>query len=535
MFMEVDAAFTVVFASTSLRSQFGDPDGRTCYRYIGGMEKVCQACPVKEVMQGAQKAEAELVHRYGQGREIALHLTAVPIKNGKGGVVGSGVLMFDVSHRKRLEELVQHLEQRYQRLVDQLPDVIFSLDSAGRFTFLNPQAEEFFGYPLERMLGAYLKNYVAANHMALADSLVTAPPRSVWDREMAVLDSQGKRKWVRIRCKPSLDELGDVIGFEGMIREGTLRKKLEEELKASKKELMDKMQIIEELHDQSLQWERAKAIEEHTAEFAHELKQPLTIIGGFARRMAKKLKFYENLDPDTQPECYYVIMREVRRLENLLSGLVDYTRHEAIQLESVDPTYLIEEVLRINQERLKEKNLRLEVDFADDLGDVSLDPGRFQHVIRNLLANAIEASPKEGTIRVETRLFIPEAKARRTGELESETYFEVKIYNGGSPIPTESLPKIFDPFYSTKDHGAGIGLALTKKIVEEHHGSISAQSGDRRTVFTVRIPMKPVKAATKAVSESKAAPSEAVAEEESPSHLAEKRGQKDLKPYVNCS
>ena len=334
--------------------------------------------------------------------------------------------------------------------MEQVPDVIFSLDCDGRFTFLNAPVEAYLGYAVPQMLGRLLSDYVAPEDKDLARSLTAVSPDTIWDEEMTVLDSRGRRRWVRIRCKALIDANGDVTGFEGVIRDRTVRKKLEEELRASKEELLAKMRIIDDLYGHIVQSEKSRAIAQHTAEVAHELRQPLTIIGGFARRMARQLETCHKLDPEYQRECIQLMIREVQRLERILSTLIDYNKPEPVQPESVDPNCLIEQVLHLNEERLNEKALNLEVDLGNEMGEVTLDPSRFQHVIRNLVANAIEASPRGGVIRVETGVFIPSTKARQTGGLESDTSFEMKIRNRGSIIPPDQIEKIFDPFFSTR-------------------------------------------------------------------------------------
>ncbi len=255
--------------------------------------------------------------------------------------------------------------------------------------------------------------------------------------------------------------------------------------------LLDKIKTIDELYAHIVQSGKAKAIAEHTAEVAHELRQPLAIIGGFARRMARQPECWNEIDMDSRREGFEIIIREIQRLEKILDGLIDFTRHETIQLQRIDPNDLIEEVLHINAERLKEKDLHLEVNLSRELGEVFLDPARFQQVIRNLISNAIEACDRKRLIRVETGVFMPSDKAQETGELDSTVYFEMKVHNEGKAIPLEELQKIFDPFYTTKHYGTGIGLTLCKRIVENHGGSISVKSDAEGTAFTVWIPLKP--------------------------------------------
>jgi signal transduction histidine kinase len=112
-------------------------------------------------------------------------------------------------------------------------------------------------------------------------------------------------------------------------------------------------------------------------------------------------------------------------------------------------------------------------EFGGEIGQIPLDAVGFQEVVRYLLSEAITSSPGGGVIRVETDIFVPSEMAHKTGGLESEIYFEMKICNSGKQIAPEDLERIFDPFVRTRDYGTGIGLVLAKKIIEEHNGSIS--------------------------------------------------------------
>ncbi|HTY23804.1 MAG TPA: PAS domain S-box protein [Desulfomonilaceae bacterium] len=396
----------------------------------------------------------------------------------------------DISRLRKIETALKESERRYRRLVEQVPDIIFSLDPAGRFTFVNVQVERFLGYSTEHMLNTYLWEYTVPENRALAETVLLIGAEGIWDEEFGVLDSEGNRKWVRIRCQASCDERGLPVGYEGVMVDRTARKALEEELRVSREALVAKMRIIDDLYAHLIQSGKSKAIAEHTAEVAHELRQPLAIIGGFARRMAKQLEESDIMDANRQRECFHIMIAEVQRLEKILGALIDFARRDVIQVEMIDPNLLIREVLRVHQERFREKNLRVETQFGDQVGNVWVNSNRFEHVIRNLLSNAIEASPEGGMISIRTDVFVPSDKALRTGELAWKRYFEMKIRNEGRTIPAEEIQRFFDPFYTTKDYGIGIGLTLCKKIVEEHNGSISAKSDAEGTVLTVWLPLK---------------------------------------------
>jgi PAS domain S-box-containing protein len=267
--------------------------------------------------------------------------------------------------------------------------------------------------------------------------------------------------------------------FWGMRRDITERKRVEQKL-------VEKIRTIDELYEHILQSGRSKIIADHTAAVAHELRQPLAIIGGFARRMVRELG---RADHDRQREWLGLMIREVERLERILRGFIDFTRRESIHLRLVDPNELIEYVLLINEERMREKRIFPETYLGEEIGEIPLDPDRFQHVVRNLVSNAIEASPPDMAITVETGVSIPSEKACSSGNLNAEAYFEMRIHNAGKSLLPDDVQNVFSPFFTTKEYGTGIGLTLTRKITEEHNGYISVKSDETGTLFTVWIPV----------------------------------------------
>lgn len=262
--------------------------------------------------------------------------------------------------------------------------------------------------------------------------------------------------------------------------------------KRVQEELLEKIRTIDELYEHVVQSGKAKAISEHTATVAHELRQPLAIIGGFARRVAKECLSCDHVGKRPLEKWFDVIIAEVQRLEKILEGLIDFSRREDIHLARVNPNELIADVLTVYQERFKEKNLRVEFHREKEPVDIPVNSERFQRVVRNLIANAVEASPANERILIETCVATPSEKAVKTGELSSTTYFEIKIHNRGNPVPPHYLEKIFNPFFTTKTFGTGLGLTLSKKIVEDHNGLISVKSDDDGTQLTVWLPMSDV-------------------------------------------
>ncbi|MCA1959479.1 MAG: PAS domain S-box protein [Desulfomonile sp.] len=489
MYWEMDRDLRVIYANRLIKETFGDPVGRICHEFMACSDEVCPACPVVEVLNGRPRATSERKRRNIRGGEVWLQHTAMPIKNQAGEIVGAGELIIDVTHRKEMEEELRESERRYRSLVEQVPDIIFSLDAEGRFVFVNTEMEKFLGAPVHTVLETPLKDHVVPEDRGVVDSLFRLEPESIWDEEIGIPDAAGGRHFARIRCKASYDSRGRITGFEGVMRDRTSRRKLEEELKASKEALLEKIKIIDELYEHIVMSGQCKAIEEHTAEVAHELRQPLAIVGGFARRLEKHLRGGLPLDEEMHAKYVRIIMTEVARLERILERLIDFTRRDKVQLETVSPNELIEYIISVAEARAKERDVFVDARLGSEIGEVSLDPGRFQQLMLNLISNAIEASPVGGTVVVETGASIPSDKALQTGRLQSEGYFEMKVRNSGARIEPDELKQIFNPFYTTKAHGMGLGLTVSKKIVEDHGGSISVRSDDDGTVFTVWLPL----------------------------------------------
>jgi PAS domain S-box-containing protein len=489
MFWELDRGFRVVYANDRLKRIFGDPVGRVCHKFMAERDEVCPECPVQKVFDGQDRAVSERVRCDKEGRTVWLEHTATPIKNEAGEVIGANELTIDTTHRRQTEAWLKDSERLYRNLVEQVPDVIFSLDHRGFFTFVNTQVEKFLGYPVDQVLETPLNQYVVPQDREIVDTILVLEPEAIWDEEVAILDSQGGRKVARIRCKASFNGGQRPVGFEGVMRDRTIRRKLEEELKASKEALVEKIRIIDELYEHIVQSGKCKAIEEHTAEVAHELRQPLAIVGGFARRMARQFDSSEPPDTERQKQYTRIIVHEIQRLEKILDRLIDFTKRENVWLQRINPNDLIEYILGITEARMHEKKIALHVNLGHEIGEIPLDPGRFQQLVLNLVSNAIEASPVGGVIELETGVSIPSDKALKTGELSSAGFFEMKIRNSGPAIPAEALQKVFNPFFTTKAQGTGLGLTVTKKIVEDHAGSISVKSDESGTLFTIWIPL----------------------------------------------
>ncbi|MEW6387094.1 MAG: ATP-binding protein [Thermodesulfobacteriota bacterium] len=238
---------------------------------------------------------------------------------------------------------------------------------------------------------------------------------------------------------------------------------LSREVELKTKELVESQKLL-------LRSERFAAIGEAASYVSHEIKNPLMVIGGLARQVERHLE----ADPASQ-EKLQIIQTEVRRLENFLGDLRDFTRPALPVKERVDLNQVIKEVETLMQEEIRHKGVSLIDRLAPQLPLVEADPNQIKQVLLNLLKNSLEAMDSGGEI------------ALASGVDAKQVWFAVKDTGGG--MPPEVLEKIFNPFFTTKEKGTGLGLAVIHKIITDHQGTISVESSpEKGTSFLVKLP-----------------------------------------------
>ena len=205
--------------------------------------------------------------------------------------------------------------------------------------------------------------------------------------------------------------------------------------------------------------ERLASIGKLAAGVAHEIRNPLSSIKGFATYFKER---YRNVPEDQKTAD--IMIREVDRLNRVISQLLEFARPMDIFKKPTSLQVLVQDTLNLIEGDLIRKDLRVNVDIAPDIPKVMIDPDKFKQVFLNLYLNAVDAMEKGGTLTVE---------ARREEETRG---VRITISDTGRGIKGEDLPHIFDPYFTTKSSGTGLGLAIVHKIVESHGGKIRVRS-----------------------------------------------------------
>jgi two-component system, NtrC family, sensor kinase len=231
------------------------------------------------------------------------------------------------------------------------------------------------------------------------------------------------------------------------------------------------------LYAQGLQAERLAAVGETTAALSHSIKNILQALRGGADVVEMGLR---SANVTQATKGWRIVDRNLEKIYNLTMNLLAYSKPREPRLEPVNPKKLIEECLELIATQANEKGVMAVADVDIDHPAIPIDPDGMHQVIMNLLSNALDAvEPRKGLIRV---------VCRYDGDNRSSV---IDVIDNGTGIPPAMMKHVFELFHSTKgNRGTGLGLAVTKKIVDEHEGSISVKSNPGEgTTFTVRLPV----------------------------------------------
>jgi signal transduction histidine kinase len=216
--------------------------------------------------------------------------------------------------------------------------------------------------------------------------------------------------------------------------------------------------------------DRSKALAQLAAGMAHEIRNPLTAIKTFSEYLPKKFD-----DKDFRNDFSQIVKSEVDKINSLITQLLEFSKPTSPVLVPTDPHQLLDYTLDILSAEILKNNIKIVKNYTADTSLIEVDSNKLKHVLFNIIRNAIEAMRYSGTLSINT--------------LNRKDNFMIEVADTGCGIKKNDLKKIFQPFFSTKPKGTGLGLAVTESIIAEHNGNISAKSAfGKGTTFTISLP-----------------------------------------------
>jgi PAS domain S-box-containing protein len=434
-----------------------------------------------EVIRSGHSA-FESLRRKKDGSLIDVEISARVIRNDQGLAKYVLASKRDITERKLAEEALRSSEVRYRRLFESARDGILILDGrSGKIVDVNPYLIDMLCYSKEDLLGKQLWDIgtfkdIAASKASFQELQVRDYVR--YD-DLPLESSNGTTVHVEVVANGYIEDEHRVVQCN--IRDITERQLTQEELLQTNQRLEN---AVAELHAKTHElatmtqqlWQASKlaTMGELAASVAHELNNPLATISLHTELMTASLTAD---DPNRQP--LFVIEQEVTRMATLVGNLLLFSRRSHQQLSTLDLCKELTGTLDFIQYHLRGNHIDIVKDYASGLPTVQGDREQLRQVFVNLITNASDAMPRGGTLTLRGRTGV-----MPTGALA----VVIEFCDTGTGVQTGDLPKLWEPFFTTKPEGkgTGLGLAICRRTVEEHRGTIEIETGPGRGT-TVRI------------------------------------------------
>lgn len=406
------------------------------------------------------------------------------LREPSGELIGFAKVARDLTQRRNHEEELRRSEERFRLLIEGVSDyAIFMLDVNGNVATWNVGAERIKGYASSEILGKHFSIFYPPETKETGwpeHELQEAALKGSFVDEGWRLKKDGSKIWANVTITALRDEAGRLIGYAKLTRDLTERKRAEAAELASQ----EHESPLEAERNARMEAQRAmRAKDEFLTTLSHELRTPLSAIMGWTQIL---LKEGSGLSPDHR-KGIQVIDRNARAQVQLINDLLDLSRIMSgklrLDLRQVSLADIVKAAVDSARPAADTKNIRLKVLLDPVQTIVTGDSDRLQQVVWNLLTNAIKFTPKEGQVHVLLQRI--------------NSHLELSVSDTGIGIPASFLPYVFDRFAqkdssTTRTHGGlGLGLSISKQLVELHGGAIRASSlGEGKgATFFVSLPV----------------------------------------------
>jgi len=356
----------------------------------------------------------------------------------------------------------------YKSIIQNLNSGLIALDLNGEITFVNHTAVHMLGYDREELLGKNIRDLFASDSESRkCQRAIFLPHKRINDREVNFLQQDGTSIVVGVSSSQIHDENNNFDGIVLLFRDLTEIRHLKLQL-----ERMERLALLGEL----------------SAGIAHEIRNPLAGI-----RAAAQLLEESDGKPEFEQQVVERIIREVDKANKLLKEFFKFAKPGKPRLKFHDIELLIDGVYLLLSPQIKRKNIEFVAEFGEDIPEVYVDDTQLEQVIVNLFLNAADAMAGGGKLSVKTyrkNLNILDQKDQRIDMNNNQlNYVFVEITDTGEGIPEHNIDKIFNPFYTTKQNGLGLGLSICSRLISENGGNIDIYSKTGQgTTVTIALP-----------------------------------------------
>ncbi|HET6218001.1 MAG TPA: PAS domain S-box protein [Acidobacteriaceae bacterium] len=415
-----------------------------------------QAVILAKIRAGERIDHCETTRRRKDGNLIGVSVTISPVRDRAGRIVGASKIARDISERRRREESRSHLAA----IVDSSDDAIVSKDLNGIITSWNAGAYRVFGYTAEEIVGQSILRLIP-DELYPEEAMILEKLRAgerIDHYETTRRRKDGNLIEVSVTISPIRDDAGRVIGASKIARDISERKETERRI---------------------IQSEKFAATGRMAATVAHEINNPLESVMNLVYLARKQSS------PRGKAFAYLQLAeKELERVSHLARQTLGYYRETGSPVKAMLHE-LLRDVLKVYESKLRSGGIAVDCQFHDRR-PIMVSRGEVLQVFSNVIANAVDAMPTGGKLQIQTR---------ETTSTQGEGV-QVTIRDSGTGIPREYLDRIFEPFFTTKGNlGTGIGLWVSRQLIEKRGGRLSVESGteeiSRGTVMSIFLPFVP--------------------------------------------
>ncbi len=354
-----------------------------------------------------------------------------------------------------IKKTLNEMKVYTSKLLETMDNAVISVDNNGNIKTFNRKSEEIFNKKKEEVLNKDCQevlNLKINGECLLKECLLEKKNIT----QEIILEEKGlKKKILDLNTSFLTDESGEITGVVAVIRDVTEIKDLNEEVARHK---------------------RLVALGKLSAGIAHEIRNPLSSIRGLAQFVYNSFS-----KSDERKEDLNTIIQEVDRLNKLVAQVLDYAKLKVLNLASFSLSNLINKIVELFKQEIKNKQIKFNLEISPDISLIQADEDQIRQILMNIIINAIQAITEKGEIKIKTEKSL----------LKGKPAIKLIIEDNGIGIVDKDLNQIFDPFFSTKEKGSGLGLSIVYKLVEGHQGEIKVESKEGEgTKFIIFLPQK---------------------------------------------
>ena len=364
-------------------------------------------------------------------------------------------VIFKLQGNYIVKKTLNEMKVYTSKLLETMDNAVISVDIKGNIKTFNVKSEEIFDKKREEVLNKDCQKVLNLNILGESIFKKCLLEKKNISQEMILEEKGIKKKTLDLNASFLTDESGEITGVVAVIRDITEIKDLNEEVARHK---------------------RLAALGKLSAGIAHEIRNPLSSIRGLAQFVYNSFS-----QADERKEDLNTIIQEVDRLNTLVVQVLDFAKLKKPNLIPFSLNDLIGKMTELFQLEIKDKQIKFNLELSPDISQIHADEDQVRQIFMNIIINAIQAIQVKGEIKIKTEKTL----------LRGEPVIRLTIEDSGDGIPEKDLSQIFDPFFSTKEKGSGLGLSIVYKLIEAHQGEIKVESKEGEgTKFIIFLPQK---------------------------------------------